>query len=109
MKIEVEIKPIGFTVLDEKDVISEDLDIIECIMQVEFCININDIQKVTFGERIKATYFNTMTGVEMDEARELAIKEYIYNLTVVPKGEVKEEPIIIEEKPENKETEINEI
>jgi hypothetical protein len=81
MNIEVEIKPIGFTVLEEKDVVSEDLDIIECIMQVEFSININDTQKATFTERIKATYFNTMTGVEMDEVRQLAITEYINNLT----------------------------
>lgn len=109
MKIEVEIKPIGFTVLEEKDVPSEDLDIIECIMSVDFGINISGTLKATFNERIKATYFNTMTGIEMDDARDKAIKEYIYNLTVVPKVEVKEEPIIIEEKPENKETEINEI
>lgn len=109
MKIEVEIKPIGFVVLEEKDVISEDLDIIECVMEVEFSININEVQKATFSERIKATYFNTMTGIEMDDARDKAINDYIFNLTVIPKVEVKEEPIIIEEKPENKETEINEI
>lgn len=109
MNIEVEIKPIGFTVLDEKDVLINGVETIECVMQVDFSINISGTRKATFNERIKATYFNTMTGIEMDDARDKAIKEYIYNLTVVPKVEVKEEPIIIEEKPENKETEINEI
>lgn len=85
MNIEVEIKPIGFAVLEEKDVVSEDLDIIECVMSVDFAININEVQKATFSERIKATYFNTMTGIEMDEARQLAIDNYITNLTAIDK------------------------
>lgn len=81
MNIEVEIKPIGFKVLEEKDVLIDGVATIECVMEVEFSININGAQKATYTERIKSTYFNTMTGVQMDEARQLAITEYINNLT----------------------------
>lgn len=78
MKIEVEIKLIGFAVLEEKDTV---IDTIECVMLAEFGININNEQKASFTERIKATYFNTNTGIEMDEARNKAIDDYISNLT----------------------------
>lgn len=51
MNIQVKIKPIGFKVLEEKDKIIDDVATIECIMEAEFSININEVQKATFSER----------------------------------------------------------